>query len=85
MRNQKDGGLKWKFKTGKSITAVPTVDANGVVYVGSWDGKVYAVNSDGSLKWSATVGEALLSSPAIDSKGVLYIGCVDWRLYAFGQ
>ena len=74
-----------KFKTENSITASPLVDSNNVVYISSWDGKVYAINNDGTLKWSAIIGEPLLSSPAIDSKGTLYVGCVDWRLFAIGE
>jgi outer membrane protein assembly factor BamB len=77
--------LKWEFKTGKSITASPTIDANGIIYIGSWDGNLYAINADGTLKWSATMGSPLISSPAIDSKSMLYVGCVDWKLYAVGQ
>ncbi len=73
------------FKTENSITASPTVDVNGVIYIGSWDGKLYAINNDGTLKWRATIGEPLLSSPAIDSKNTLYIGCMDWKVYAIGQ
>ena len=46
---KKDGTLKWKFKAENSITASPAIDANGVIYVGSWDGNVYAINSDGTI------------------------------------
>jgi outer membrane protein assembly factor BamB len=33
--------LKWSYTTGGYVWSSPAV-ANGVVYVGSWDGKVYA-------------------------------------------
>jgi len=37
--------LKWVFRTGDQILSSPTV-ANGVVYFGSWDRKIYAVNAN---------------------------------------
>ena len=39
--NAKTGAKLWSFTTGSSVTSSPAV-ANGVVYVGSYDGKVYA-------------------------------------------
>jgi Protein kinase domain/PQQ-like domain len=46
----------WKFTTGNAVAAVPTVAA-GVVYVGSKDGKVYAVNATtGRQVWASQAG-----------------------------
>ena len=36
------GALRWQFKTSGRISATPVV-ANGVAYVGSWDGTLYAI------------------------------------------
>jgi glucose dehydrogenase len=45
-------GLKWSYTTGGKVYSSPAV-ANGVVYVGSIDGNVYALNaSTGALLWS---------------------------------
>ncbi len=39
---------------------------NGVVYIGSEDGKVYALNaSTGALIWSFTTDDEVTSSPAV--------------------
>ena len=47
----------------------------GVVYVGSADKGLHAVNADGTRKWRyETSGSTGQSSPAIDAKGVAYIG-----------
>ena len=35
-------GVKWAFKAGGAIVTSPAVD-RGVVYVGSMDGKLYAI------------------------------------------
>ena len=50
--------------------------ANGVVYVGSWNGNVYALNAGtGALLWEYTTGSNVYSSPAV-ANGVVYIGSV---------
>jgi outer membrane protein assembly factor BamB len=57
--------------------------ANGVVYVGSYDGNVYALNaSTGAKLWSYLAGGGD-SSPAV-ANGVLYVGSRDYHVYAFG-
>jgi hypothetical protein len=53
-----------------------------VVYVGSWDDKVYALNAaTGALKWSYTTGGEVRSSPAV-ANGVVYVGSDDFNVYA---
>jgi outer membrane protein assembly factor BamB len=59
--------------------------ANGVVYIGSDDFSVYALNAKtGSELWSYATGNEVLSSPAIVN-GVVYVGSVDFNIYAFGD
>jgi outer membrane protein assembly factor BamB len=58
--------------------------ANGVVYVGSTDGNVYALNAKtGAKLWSGSTGNAVFSSPAV-ANGVVYVGSFDGKVYAFG-
>jgi outer membrane protein assembly factor BamB len=58
--------------------------ANGVVYVGSYHGTVYALNSKtGALLWSYAVGNIVQSSPAV-ANGMVYVGSYDGKIYAFG-
>ena len=48
--------------------------ANGVVYVGSDDNNVYALNATtGAKLWSYTTGGDVVSSPAVVN-GVVYVG-----------
>jgi len=69
-------GLKWKNPFGASngdIESSPAV-VNGVVYFGSIDHHVYALNaSTGATRWSYTTGAPVYSSPAV-TNGVVYIG-----------
>ena len=54
------------------------------VYIGSSDGKLYAINADGALKWTFQTKDAIESSPAIGPDGTVYIGSNDTHLYAIG-
>ena len=55
---------------------------NGVVYIGSDDGNVYALNaSTGAMLWSFTTGGRVESSPTVVN-GVVYIGSDDDNVYA---
>ena len=76
-----DGKLKWSFTTGDSVSSSPAV-ANGVVYVGGWNNKLYALNATtGTLVWTYTTGFVVRSSPAVVN-GVVYVGSCDGKLYA---
>jgi outer membrane protein assembly factor BamB len=71
----------WKYTTGYWVESSP-VSADGVVFVGSDDAKVYALNaSTGALLWSYTTGGYVYSSPAVAS-GVVYVGSLDDKVYA---
>jgi outer membrane protein assembly factor BamB len=76
-------GLKWGFvfAVGGNLGSSPAV-VNGVVYSGSFDGNVYALNATtGAKLWTFTTGSAVLSSPAV-ANGVVYIGSDDFNVYA---
>jgi len=63
----------------------PPAVADGAVYVGSGDRKVYAFDEDTGRKlWTART-EAYLTSPPAVANGVVYVGSEDNRLYAFGS
>ena len=36
---------KWEFSAGDKIASSPAIGADGTIYVGSWDGKLYAIGS----------------------------------------
>ncbi|MFZ0318311.1 MAG: PQQ-binding-like beta-propeller repeat protein [Candidatus Sulfotelmatobacter sp.] len=56
--------------------------ANGVVYVGSGDGNIYALNANtGAKLWNYTTGGPVDSSPAV-ANGVVYVGSADSNIYA---
>jgi len=67
-----------------SILSSPAIGADGTIYSGCDNGKVYALNPDGSLKWSYQTEGKVSSSPAIGADGIIYIGSWDGKVYAFG-
>jgi eukaryotic-like serine/threonine-protein kinase len=76
------GGLmeKWVYQTGGYIYSSPAV-VNGVVYVGSKDGNLYALDAaSGAKKWAYQTGKGV-SSPVVVN-GVVYVGSEDGNLYA---
>ncbi|MBV1759047.1 MAG: PQQ-binding-like beta-propeller repeat protein [Dethiosulfatibacter sp.] len=73
--------LIWKYKTDSSIVSSPAI-ADGVVYIGSRDSYLYAIDSNtGQEKWKFKTDDMIDSSPAI-ADGVVYIGSMDSYLYA---
>jgi outer membrane protein assembly factor BamB len=75
---------QWRFETGSLVDSSPAV-ANGVVYVGSTDGNLCAVDArTGNLQWSFDAGFMVVSSPAIADETV-YVGGGDGNLYALSS
>ena len=71
------GSKKWAFKTqGSLYDNSPALSPDGqVLYVGSGDGSLYAINTaDGSRKWAFLTGSEVSKSPAVSSDGsVVYV------------
>ncbi|MGD2123026.1 MAG: PQQ-binding-like beta-propeller repeat protein, partial [Gemmatimonadota bacterium] len=74
--------IEWEYETGDGVFSSPAVGVDGTVYVGSYDGKLYAINPDGTKKWEFLTGGPVGSSPAIGADGTIYVGSSDSKLYA---
>lgn len=72
--------LCWTFQTGDAIRTAPVV-AEGKVYVGSDDGRLYALRlEDGKAEWAFPAGEAIRGSPCV-ADGRVAFGCLDQKVY----
>jgi len=74
-------GLKWRFETGGPVKSSPVV-ADGIVYFGSDDGYVYAVDAqDGRRLWRLKTGGRVAGSAAL-AGGTCYIVSDDGVMHA---
>ena len=75
------GTLKWTFTTGGPVHSSPAV-VDGIVYVGSRDGYIYALDAvTGEKIWAFKTESWVESSPVVVG-GVVYCGSNDGTLYA---
>lgn len=80
----KDGSLAWSFDTeGPNVNSAGY--ENGVVFFGSTDNYIYAVNdNDGTLKWKYKTGSTVKTAPLL-ANGNIYMGSSDGNMYAIKQ
>jgi outer membrane protein assembly factor BamB len=76
---------KWTFAAGAGVTAQPVL-ANGVLYVTSWDGFLYALDPDtGMPVWSFDTGSGstlgVQSTPLVTTLGTVCIGDSNSRVW----
>ncbi|HVP93516.1 MAG TPA: PQQ-binding-like beta-propeller repeat protein, partial [Acidobacteriota bacterium] len=77
----KTNRILWSYLTGGYVDSSPAV-VDGVVYVGSTDSNVYALNaSSGAVVWSYMTDGVVESSPAVVD-GVVFVGSCDKKVYA---
>ena len=57
------------------------VVVDGTVFVGSTDGRLYAVSTEGKTRWSHPTGHVVRSSPAV-ADGKVFFGSFDGKVYA---
>ena len=77
------GAKVWSIATSSYVLSSPAVGANGVVYFGSNDNNVYAVNTTtGTVRWKYLTGGDVSYPPTIGPDGTVYVGSGDKYLYA---
>jgi outer membrane protein assembly factor BamB len=76
-----DGGQVWAFQAGAPVRSGPAL-AGGMLYVGSDDGYLRAVNvTTGTETWRYRTGGAIRSQILV-AGGAVYFGSLDRRVYA---
>lgn len=67
--------------TGEKIWSTPVV-SDGTLYIGSFDKKVYAINTtDGTKKWEYLT-EGIVTATPLVADGIVYVGSHDRYFYA---
>jgi outer membrane protein assembly factor BamB/tetratricopeptide (TPR) repeat protein len=80
--SQTPGTRKWDYLTGGAVGSSPAIGADGTIYIGSNDQKLYAINPNGTKKWEYLLANGFYSSPVIGVDGTIYLGLLDSKLYA---
>jgi eukaryotic-like serine/threonine-protein kinase len=74
----------WKFQTGGPVYSSPTCD-NGLVYIGSDDGKMYCLYGEsGTVKWVFGTGGLIRCKPAVTG-ALVYFESEDGYVYALNK
>lgn len=71
------------FQTDDEIKASPVVK-DGIIYCGSTDGNMYAIDFNGNKKWSFTADNSI-EAPAILLDGKVIFGSMEGTLYCLNQ
>lgn len=76
--------VRWTAPVGAPIQSGITIAADGTIYLGARDNKLYAVSPKGQVRWSSTTASSFSETSAtIGRNGALYMGNDDANLYAF--
>ena len=71
----------WTFETGGRVRSSAAI-VNGVAYIGSCDGNIYAIDAaSGEELWRQETGAEVYSSPAV-ADGLVFVGSRDGNIYA---
>lgn len=79
------GNQLWNYATGNTIYSSPAIGPGGIIYVGSSDGYLYAINPSGQLVWAFTEPTTYISfnsAPMVGEDGTIYARRQNGYLYA---
>ncbi|MEA2062177.1 MAG: PQQ-binding-like beta-propeller repeat protein [Gemmatimonadota bacterium] len=75
----------FSFDTGDVIgESSPAIGPDSTIYIGAYDGFLYAVRPNGTLRWKFATGGKITGSPAVTGSGEIIFGSTDSTVYAVG-
>ena len=75
----------WTYRTDDAVEAQPVIGPEGEIYVGSFDGSMYALDSDGRLRWTFPTEGEILGAAAVLQDGTVLFGSCDYHIYALDK
>ncbi len=76
-----NGTKKWGTNAKRAVTSSPVADEENFIYVGSFDGFLYALDAEnGFTQWRYRTNGPVISTPAVE-RGFVYFGSADGKLY----
>lgn len=75
------GQRKWSYRTKRGVLASPVLDADGICYIGSQDGFMYAIDAgNGFVLWRYRTNAPIIASAVLQG-GFIYFGSADSIIY----
>ena len=78
----KNGAFRWKVLTAGEVNA-PPVYCDSLIFVGSKDRNLYAIEQNGKVRWKTNLNGSILSRP-LCAAGKVFVTTYGARLYALG-
>jgi len=76
-----NGTKKWGVSAKRAVTSSPVVDDENFVYVGSFDGYLYALDGEnGFTQWRYRSTAPIISTPTL-GRNFVYFGSADGKMY----
>jgi outer membrane protein assembly factor BamB len=72
-----NGTLKWYLDLGRA-TFSPVIGNNGTIFVGTYDGYLFAVSPEGKIEWRIKADGPVRDEVAIGDDGTVYFGTSAW-------
>ena len=72
---RKTGEILWKFKSNGVVYSTPAVYKD-IVYAGSCDGFVYALNLDGGLEWKFNTFSRIMNTSLVAVNDAVFFGTI---------
>ncbi|HTQ41341.1 MAG TPA: PQQ-binding-like beta-propeller repeat protein, partial [Polyangiaceae bacterium] len=81
-----DPKLIWRFATGGQVWGAPAISRDSTVYVGSTDGRLYAIDGHtGQQRWEYQTFSGVWAGPSVGPDGTVYATSIDHHLYAIRE
>jgi len=72
----------WTAELRRYTKSSPALDSNGVIYITTSGGELFAFNPDGTRRWVFGSGFESVSTPAVSGDGSVVFGSRNHRLYS---
>ncbi|KIG15170.1 serine/threonine protein kinase related protein [Enhygromyxa salina] len=76
------GEQQWQYTVRADVDGSGVIGADGALFIGADDGRIYSIRSDGSLRWSFVAQRDIRSSLGIAPDGTVYATSFDANLYS---
>jgi peptide/nickel transport system permease protein len=75
--------ISWTFEDPSGFSGGPAISEQGLIYIASNGGILYALDQDGSIYWVTELPASPVGSPAISASGEFYVADDEGGLSAF--